>query len=296
MADCSPNPTFEVSLGGDPVARGNVPRVIALTSGKGGVGKTVLAANLAVAFARRGKRVLLIDADLGLGSLSLLFGLANPLYGLKDFFSGDKQLREILVPGPEGVQILPAGTGGQATTRLSSTEKLVFLEALNQLHADFDLILIDTGAGLSENSVYFTVAAHAILVVTTPEPASLAQAASLMQLLAGQHQEKRFHLVINAGRNEQQALKAFERLTVQVGGSPGFSILYLGFIPFEGKMGRSTLRRRTMIQFGHEAPASQYLALLCERLGTALETIQPKGNLQFFWPRMMTDSPARPRL
>ena len=151
---------------------GRATRVLSVTSGKGGVGKTAVVANLAVLLSRMGQRVLILDADLGLANIDVVFGLA-PNHNLNHFFSGEQTLEAILVEGPEGIRILPAGSGVQRFTRLDSEQKLQLLEALDGMHNDFDFVLIDTEAGISENVTYFNTAAQEILVVTTPEPTAM---------------------------------------------------------------------------------------------------------------------------
>ncbi|MCL1979725.1 MAG: AAA family ATPase, partial [Proteobacteria bacterium] len=136
-------------------------RVFSITSGKGGVGKTAVVANLAVLLARMGKRVLILDADLGLANIDVVFGLA-PSHNLNNFFTGEQGLESILVDGPEGIKILPAGSGVQRFTRLDAQQKMRLLEALDSMNNDFDFVLIDTEAGISENVTYFNTAAQEI--------------------------------------------------------------------------------------------------------------------------------------
>ena len=203
-AATSPSPASE---------KNRATRVYAITSGKGGVGKTAVTANTAVALAGLGKKVLILDADLGLANIDVVFGLA-PKYNLNHFFAGEQELSAVLVEGPGGVKILPAGSGVQNFTRLNSLQKQRLLDGLDLMHNDFDFVLIDTEAGISENVTYFNTAAQEILVVTTPDPTAITDAYALMKLLSTQYHEKRFNLVVNQVQTDEEALDVYRKLTM----------------------------------------------------------------------------------
>ena len=209
--------------------------VYAITSGKGGVGKTAVIANIAYALARLGKNVLILDADLGLANIDVVFGLA-PVYNLNHFFTGEQDLQSILVKGPLGIKILPAGSGVQNFTRLDSSQKQRLLEGLDSMHNDFDFVLIDTEAGISENVTYFNTAAQEILVVTTPDPTAITDAYALMKLLSTQYHEKRFNLVVNQVQNDEEALDVYRKLTMVSNRYLDISIDFLGSIPADRQM------------------------------------------------------------
>ena len=141
-------------------------RVLSITSGKGGVGKTAVVSNIAVSLAKQGKKVLIIDADLGLANIDVVLGI-SPEYNLNHFFNGERTLEEVMVEGPYGLKILPAGSGVQQYTRLDGQLKMRLIDSLDALEEHFDVVLIDTEAGISDNVTYFNVAAQDILVVTT---------------------------------------------------------------------------------------------------------------------------------
>ncbi|RLC12086.1 MAG: flagellar synthesis regulator FleN, partial [Deltaproteobacteria bacterium] len=144
------------------------PRVISVTSGKGGVGKTNIVGNLAIAFKMLGKRVLILDGDLGLANIDIIFGL-NPAYNIKHVISGEKDLADVIVNGPRGIRIIPAGSGLHELVHLSQGEKLNLLNEFDRLDEAFDVFLIDTGAGISSNIMYFNIAADERIVVVTSE-------------------------------------------------------------------------------------------------------------------------------
>lgn len=262
-------------------------RVLSVTSGKGGVGKTVCAANLALVLARRGYRVLVIDADLGLANIDLYFGL-SPRYNLNHFFSGEKALDEISIATEEGIVVLPAGSGIQKYTNLDSTQKLVFMEGLETLHDRFDVVLIDTEAGISENVTYFNVAAQDILVVTTPEPTAISDAYALMKLLSTRFYEKRFKLIVNSVSSENEALDVYHKLTMVSTRFIDISIDFLGSVPLDRRFTESVRKQRTLVELYPKSKASKAFTELMENLALDTECLAPKGSQQFFWNRLLS--------
>lgn len=263
------------------------PQVISVTSGKGGVGKTAVAANVAVVLARMGKKVLIIDADLGLANVDVVFGL-TPQYNLNHFFAGEKSLREIVVEGPEGVQILPAGSGIQSVTHLSSDQRMRFLDAMDDFHGDFDFILIDTEAGISENVTYFNVAAQEILVVTTPDPTAITDAYAIMKLLSTKFHERRFNLIVNSVVDPDEALDVYKKLTLVSNRYLDISIDYLGCIPYDKRMRESISRQTVMVELYPKSKISSSFEDLAESLTSVMQNVQAKGTPQFFWKRLLS--------
>lgn len=274
------NPTPQLDGGG------TAPAVISVTSGKGGVGKTAVVANIALVQARRGERVLIVDADLGLANIDVVYGL-TPQYNLNHFFAGEKGLKEIVVEGPEGVKILPAGSGVQAFTHLTAEQRLRFIEGMDAFQNDFDLVLIDTEAGISENVTYFNVAAQEILVVTTSDPTSITDAYALMKLMSRQYHEKRFNLVANQVKDEVEALDIFKKLTMVSSRYLDISINFLGWIPSEKKMRESISRQRVIVDLYPQVRASLAFEELGKNLHSLTQAGRPKGNAQLFWKRLM---------
>lgn len=261
-------------------------RVYAITSGKGGVGKTAVVANTAVAMAKIGKKVLILDADLGLANIDVVFGLA-PRYNLNHFFAGDQDLSSILVEGPHGIKILPAGSGVQNFTRLDSNQKLRLLDGLDQMHNDFDFVLIDTEAGISENVTYFNTAAQEILVVTTPDPTAITDAYALMKLLSTQYQEKRFNLVVNQIQRENEALDVYRKLTMVSNRYLDISIDFLGSIPADKQMTDAIRKQRVIVDLFPSSKISAAFSNLAGTICSEQPASSPKGGVQFFWKRLL---------
>lgn len=261
-------------------------RVFSVTSGKGGVGKTAIVSNLAVVLAKQGKKVLIIDADLGLANIDVSFGLA-PRYNLNHFFNGEQNLRGIIVEGPPGIKILPAGSGIQRFTHLDARMKMHFLEELDTLHGEFDVVLIDTEAGISENVSYFNVAAQDILVVTTPDPTAITDAYALMKLLSIQYDQKRFMLVVNFAESSDEGLEVFQKLTMVSHRYLDISIDYLGCITADKRMPEAVRRQKTVVELYPAGRSSLAMESLAGRLDGAPLHQQAKGTLQFFWKQFL---------
>ncbi|WP_153305930.1 MinD/ParA family protein [Desulfogranum mediterraneum] len=250
------------------------------------MGKTAVVANVAVLLARMGKRVLILDADLGLANIDVVFGLA-PGYNLNHFFAEEQELDDILVEGPMGIKILPAGSGVQRFTRLSANEKMRLLEALDAMHNDFDFVLIDTEAGISENVTYFNTAAHEILVVTTPEPTAITDAYALMKLLSTQYHEKHFNLIVNFIKNEEEALDVYRKLTMVANRYLDISIDYIGSIPRDKMMIDAIRKQQVMVELYPDSKTSSAFAALARSIMQEPQSIEPKGSIQFFWKRLL---------
>ena len=263
-----------------------LPAVVSVTSGKGGVGKTSVVANIAYVQARRGRRVMIVDADLGLANIDVVFGL-TPKFNLSHFFMGEKTLEEIVIEGPYGIKILAAGSGVQSFTHLSAEQKMRFMESMDVFHGEFDLVLIDTEAGISENVTYFNVAAQEILVVTTSDPTAITDAYALMKLLSKQYHEKRFILLANQVKDEEEALDVYKKLTMVSGRYLDISIEFLGWIPYEKRMREAISRQRVVVDLFPRIRASQGFEGMAEQLDFMVQDVHPKGTSQLFWKRLL---------
>lgn len=269
-----------------PIMEEQPTSVYSITSGKGGVGKTAVVANLAYTLAGLGKRVLILDADLGLANIDVVFGI-SPTYNLNHFFTGDQSLQAIMVDGPLGIKILPAGSGLQNFTRLDSNQKMRLLDGLDAMHNHFDYVLIDTEAGISENVTYFNTAAQEILVVTTPEPTAITDAYALMKLLSTQYHEKHFNLVVNQIRDEDDALDVYRKLAMVASRYLDISIDYLGSIPEDRQMIDSIRKQKVICELYPNSKITHAFRQLAGRLHSEPAQSVPKGTLQFFWKKLL---------
>lgn len=256
-------------------------RVIAVTSGKGGVGKTNITANLAYALARMNRKVMVMDADMGLANIDLILGL-TPKYNLYHLLKGEKTLKEIIVTGPGGMMVLPASSGIEEMSDLSRGYKLTLLDALNSYKERPDFLLIDTAAGITGNVTYFNMAAKEITVIVTPEPASLTDAYALMKILHQGYARKRFRLLINMARNQAEAREVFRRLQQVTDHFLNIKLEFLGFIAYDSKFKEATKRQRALVELYPHSPASRCIYDLAEKIRNEEWEETEEGGLVFF--------------
>lgn len=264
-------------------------RVISVTSGKGGVGKSNVVSNLAIALSSQGKKVLLIDADLGLGNLDVLLGL-SPVYNLNHVLNGDKSIIDILIDGPAGIKIIPAGSGVQELTSLGQHEKLKLLDELDMLEEQFDILIVDTEAGISENVTYFTVAAQEIFVVVTPEPTSITDAYALIKLLATRYSEHHFKVLVNMAKDSEDALEVFRKLANVAGRFLDISLDYLGCVVKDDKIVEAVKRQKAVTELFPDSEAAQCFTTIARRVIENKRQGRVKGNIQFFFRRMLDNA------
>ena len=267
-------------------APGRIVRVVAVTSGKGGVGKTNVTANLAVALAHLGRRVMVLDADLGLGNLDVLLGLA-PAFSLADVLSGQRRLREVLVPGPGGITVLPAGSGFQNLTALSDHQIRELQSEMDELQEQTDILLIDTGAGIGRNVTSFATMAQDIIVVAAPEPTSLTDAYALMKVLSTQYGERRFRLLVSMTRSPTDGRDVYRKLSLVAERFLHISMDFLGSIPFDPRLAEAVCQQRPLVELYPQSKAAQAFLNLAHDLAAWPLPESPKGGLQFFWQSLL---------
>lgn len=260
-------------------------RVLAVTSGKGGVGKTNVVANLAFSLTTLGKKVLVVDADLGLANLDILLGL-TPKYTLEHLFLGSKSLREVMINGPGGMTILPGSSGVQQLTELSAEQKLAFLTEIDSLEDPVDVMLIDTAAGISSNVIYFVLAAQEIIVVTCPEPTAITDAYALMKILAREHGHRRFQLLVNSATTAQEGEEVFQRLNRATQQFLDISLHSLGWIPHDAYVPKAVKQQKTVVEAYPNSPASRAFLKLATAICELPTALVPSGQIQFFWQRL----------
>lgn len=283
--------SHEWPLSDAPRARHSAVQVMAITSGKGGVGKTHIVVNLAYALQRQGARVLILDADLGLGNVDVLLGIA-PQFTLQHVLEGTKTLAEILVQGPAGMMILPAGSGVQELAHLTEAQRTRLVEALDTLDDKLDFVLVDTGAGISANVMYFNIAAQDSVIVVTPEPTSLTDAYALVKVLTTQYAETHFKVVLNMVASAAEAEDVFHRLTMVTQRFLHISLEYLGFILRDASFSHAVRQQQALLEYAPNSAAARCFQDIARSVLAApvrvLQRSQPQDNLQFFWRRLLT--------
>lgn len=263
-------------------------RTIAIASGKGGVGKTNVVANLAIALRRRGQRVIVLDADLGLANLDTLLGV-NPRATLRHVLHGECAIQDVLVEGPAGIHLVPAASGFEDLTQLTDTQRLTLLEQVDSLEGAFDILLLDTGAGISPNVLFFATAAQETMVVVTPEPTALTDAYALVKVLSQRYAEQRFAVLVNMARGEFDAKRTFTHLSRVAERFLHVSLRYAGYVPFDAELPEAVRRQRPVLELAPGAPVSRAFESLAERVLAWPECAPPKGGLQFFFRRLLAE-------
>lgn len=186
-------------------------RVMVVASGKGGVGKTNIAVNLGIALAQRGSKVAILDADMGLANVDIVLGL-NPRYNLSHVINGERTLMEVMTRGPSGLGIIAGGSGVAELADIGQRQLERFVASLEELDEALDILLIDTGAGISRTVLSFALASDEALVVATPDPTSLADAYGLIKLLAIRNPQAQLRIVVNMCENEESGKEVFDKL------------------------------------------------------------------------------------
>ncbi len=255
-------------------------RVVAITSGKGGVGKTNVVAGLAVALARLRQRVIVLDADFGLANLDILLGL-SPKYTLEHVLRGERVLEEILVEGPEGIRILPASSGIQELTRLDTTAELRLVQGLQRVSATADWLLIDTAAGIHDSVVKLLMAAQEVILVTTPEPTSLVDAYAMVKVIHLRDPKKPFWLLVNNGQGPDEAEETIAQLQAATERFLGRSLNILGMVPADPFLLQAVRQQRCVADAFPRSPSARAFAQIGRVLFDRVP-LRPEGFAAFW--------------
>lgn len=206
-------------------------KIITVTSGKGGVGKTNLASNLSISFSMMGQRVLIMDADLGLSNVNIIMGIMPPpKYNLSHVISGEKDLLEVITHGPCGIKVITGAVGVPKMANMGTKKRKEFIESFDSLLSLFDLIFIDTSAGLSENVLSFIDAADEVILVTTPEPTSITDAYGMIKAMSTKNENVKVGLVVNRVANIIEGKKVSDKIVNIAEQFLGLKIERLGYI------------------------------------------------------------------
>jgi len=261
-------------------------QVIAVTGGKGGVGKTSVAVNLSAALASAGRRVVLFDGDLGLANVDVFLGL-SPRYTLAHVLSGERTLDEILVEAQPGFQVIPAASGAANLANLDAAQHLGLVQAFSALAARLDVLIVDTAAGIAHGVTQFSQAAQHVLVVLCDEPASLTDCYALVKVLSRNHGVNRFHVLANMARTPgtgEELFRRFERVTTRF---LDVVLEYAGEIPEDDCLKRAIRAQRPLIASYPSSPAAQAFKKLALRADKWPIPKGPRGNLEFFVERLI---------
>lgn len=258
------------------------PRAIAVSSGKGGVGKTSLSVNLALCLAKMGRRVTLFDADLGMANAEVMLGLVPP-YSLYEVLYGEKTLEEITVQGPLGINVISGGSGFLEMANLDRDRRHRLLKMLNQFSGRDDFVLIDTGAGINKNVLGFVAAAGEVIIVVTPEPTSLTDAYALIKVLANFKVHSEVRLVVNRAADRREAMRTLGRIQAAGERFLEIKINSLGWIPEDRSVSQAIKRQEPFFLTSPNSPASRSVAGIAEFLAEGVRPVQSEG----FWGKLM---------
>jgi len=261
-------------------------QVIAVTGGKGGVGKTSVSVNLATSLASAGKRVMLLDGDLGLANVDVFLGL-SPRYTMAHVLSGERTLEEVVVESPQGVLIVPGASGVAELANLSAAGHLSLVQAFSTLSARVDVMIVDTAAGIAHSVVQFTQAAQHVLVVVCDEPASMTDAYALIKVLSRNHDVGRFHVVANMVRSPGEGEALFQKLQRVTSKFLDVTLDYVGEIPEDPYLRKAIREQRPVMTAFPASPASRAFKKLSLKADKWPVPEGPRGNLEFFVERLV---------
>jgi MinD-like ATPase involved in chromosome partitioning or flagellar assembly len=267
-------------------------RVLAITGGKGGVGKTSLSINLAIALAKTGSKVCLFDADTGLANINVMLGL-HPAYTLEHMFTGEKDINDVVLEGPEGIHIVPGASGFAQCVDLELAQQKRLVESVSALEPNYDYMLVDTAAGISPTVLHFVAASQVAAVVITPEPTSLTDAFSLLKVLRRRGYRRRVEIIVNMAANASQAEKVYRRFDAAVKKYLDLNTEYLGAVWMDESMRSAVALQRPVTLFSKEDPSAKSFYRLAERIDDVFSRpATPKLSFSAYWKKLVDRSIA----
>jgi flagellar biosynthesis protein FlhG len=261
-------------------------RVIAVASGKGGVGKTNVTVNLGAAMADSGKRVMLLDADLGLANVDVMLGL-NPAYNLSHVITGERTLEEVIVEGPAGLKIVPAASGVKRMAELKPEEHVGVIRAFSELSSDLDVLLVDTAAGISDSVISFSSAAQEVIVVVCDEPASITDAYALIKVLSRDYGLSRFHVLANMAHSAQEGRDLFAKMSRVTERFLDVTLSFMGALPYDEFLRKAVQRQRSVVEAFPRSRSATAFKTLAQRADKWPVPTVPGGHLEFFVERLI---------
>ncbi len=264
-----------------------VARVITVTSGKGGVGKSSLSVNLAIQFSRMGKKVIVFDADFGLANIEIMLGI-RPQYNLADLMFRGKNLEDIITEGPEGIGFISGGSGIQELTMLSREQIIYLTQKLFQLDKIADIIIIDTGAGIADSVMEFVAASSEVLLVVTPEPTSITDAYALLKTLNRKSdfsaKNTKIKMIANRTTRDSEGLELYDKLAIVSEKFLNIPIEYLGAVPQDLNVSKAVIQQKPVTVLYQSSGAAKAISSLSEKLSDDPGEVvhEKKGMAQLF--------------
>ncbi len=267
-------------------------QTIAVTGGKGGVGKTTVAVNLATACAQSGKRVLLLDGDLGLANVDVLLGL-SPQYTLAHVLRGEHTLDEIVVQAPQGFSVVPGASGVASLANLGVAENLGLVRAFSTLAQNLDVLIVDTAAGISHTVLQFSQATQHVLLVICDEPTSMTDAYALVKVLSRNHGVSRFRVLANMTRTHGEGVALFDKFERVTSRFLDVTLEYVGEIPDDSYMRKAIREQRPVTESYPHSPSGSAFKNLARKADTWPVPVGPRGNVEFFVERLVSRPAAQ---
>jgi flagellar biosynthesis protein FlhG len=261
-------------------------RAIAVTGGKGGVGKTNVSVNLAVAMADIGRRVMVLDADLGLANIDVVLGL-HPEYDLSHVLRGERSLEEVVIEGPSGIKIVPAASGIRQMAELSQAEHAGLIRGFSDLSSDIDVLIVDTAAGISDTVISFSRAVQELIVVVCDEPASITDAYAMIKLLYKEYGISRFRILANMTRSAQEGRDLFNKMCRVTDRYLDVMLSYIGSIPYDESLRKAVKSQKPVVHAFPRSRAAQTLKNLAKKADNWPVPDGASGHLQFFVERLV---------
>lgn len=264
-------------------------KVIAVTGGKGGVGKTNISLNMAISMAQQGQRVLVLDADLGLANIDVMLGL-RVQRNLSHVLNGQAELRDVLVEGPAGIKIVPATSGTRSMVELSESEHAGLIRAFSELQDDFDVLIIDTAAGIGNTVVSFARASQDVLVVVCDEPTSITDAYALMKVLSRDQHVFKFKVVANMVRNLREGQVLYNKLTKVTERFLDVALELAAIIPQDDNLRGAVRKQKALVEAHPKSPASLAIKALAKKALDWPVPVQAGGHMEFFLEQLITSA------
>ena len=268
------------------MAKPHPVRVIAVTGGKGGVGKTNVAVNLGMAMASSGKKVMLMDADLGLANIDIMLGL-HPHANLHHVITGERTLEEIIVDGPGDLKIIPASSGIKDMASLSPQSHAGLIQAFSELTQDVDVLIVDTAAGISDSVTSFIRAAQEVVVVVCDEPASITDAYAIIKLMSREHDVYRFRVLANMATNPQHGREIYTKIAKVTDRFLDVALDYMGYVPEDEFLRKSVKKQRAVFEAFPRSKSAQAFANLADKANKWPMPMSAAGHLEFFVERLI---------
>lgn len=261
-------------------------RTISITSGKGGVGKTTLVSNIALNLAQKGKKVLILDGDLGMANVDIMFGVKSN-GNIHDILAGRKEMKDILVEAAKDVFLIPGGSGVVEFNHMNNFERRAMVEAVSGLPLGFDFLLIDTAPGIAENVLFLNSAAQTVSVVITPDPSSFADAYALIKVLNKTHKVNHFAIICNQVRDEQEGLGLYQRFNDVVNRFLYIGLDYWGSVPNDVVLKKATQNQRLISRHEPGAESAKAIRHISMQIDKTSKHIESQGGMQMFWDQVV---------